>query len=263
MRFYLGTHQPGWLSFAGVPLFVSAVRLRKRKGLPKAAAPWALDSGGFSEIAAHGRWTVSARQYAEEAVRWAGGIGRMDWAAPMDWMCEPQMIEKTGLSVREHQDRTTASLLELRSLAPSVPWVPVLQGWRYDDYMRHADAYAGAGIDLAAEPVVGIGSVCRRQGTAMAEELVRDLHRGGLRLHAFGFKVLGLERCAGWLASADSMAWSAQARKQPVRLEGCPHRTCANCWRWASQWRNRVLEAAERGERACERESSQGLLWAS
>jgi len=31
MRFYLGTHQPGWLSFAAVPLFVSAVRLRMER----------------------------------------------------------------------------------------------------------------------------------------------------------------------------------------------------------------------------------------
>jgi hypothetical protein len=41
-----------------------------------------------------------------------------------------------------------------------------------------------------------LGSVCRRQDTGMVESLVRDLHAQGIRLHGFGFKVLGLARCA-------------------------------------------------------------------
>jgi hypothetical protein len=44
--FYLGTHQTGWLAKAGVPLFVSDRRLRKRVTLPRAIADWAEDSGG-------------------------------------------------------------------------------------------------------------------------------------------------------------------------------------------------------------------------
>ena len=48
---YLGTHETSWLSRAGVPLFISHRRLERiRTSLPMAAAPWALDSGGFSEI---------------------------------------------------------------------------------------------------------------------------------------------------------------------------------------------------------------------
>src|SRR5262245_44967377 len=63
MTFYLGTHQPHWLATAGVPLFVSARRLAGRRRLPRAAAPWALDSGGFSEITTHGRYGTSAFVY--------------------------------------------------------------------------------------------------------------------------------------------------------------------------------------------------------
>ncbi len=66
---------------------------------------------------------VEARLFQEEC-------GQLDWAAVQDWVCEPFMLKRTGLSVREHQRRTVASYLDLRSLAPEVPWVPVLQGWR-------------------------------------------------------------------------------------------------------------------------------------
>jgi hypothetical protein len=33
---------------------------------------------------------------------YAERIGRMDFAAPQEWMCEPVMIKRTGLSVHEH-----------------------------------------------------------------------------------------------------------------------------------------------------------------
>lgn len=90
-------------------------------------------------------------------------IGRLEWAAPQDWMCEPFMPAKTGLTVAEHQVRTVENYLELRSLAPERPFVPVPQGWKLDDYVRCVDLYYElTGIDLAAQPLVGIGSVCRR-----------------------------------------------------------------------------------------------------
>ena len=63
-RFLLGTHQPGWLTRAGVPLMVSDRRLRAYKRLPESSAPWALDSGGFTELQQYGRWTVTAADYA-------------------------------------------------------------------------------------------------------------------------------------------------------------------------------------------------------
>jgi hypothetical protein len=68
----------------------------------------ALDSGGFTELSMHGRWITTASQYAEAVATYADRIGGLDFAAPMDWMCEPFMTELTGLTVREHQDRTVA-----------------------------------------------------------------------------------------------------------------------------------------------------------
>jgi hypothetical protein len=123
---------------------------------------WALDSGGFTELSLHGRWITTATDYADAVDRYAAQAGRLDFAAPQDWMCEPAIIARTGLTVREHQDRTVASYLELRALAPHLPFIPVVQGWHLADYLACVDLYRSAGVDLARVPLTGLGSVCRR-----------------------------------------------------------------------------------------------------
>lgn len=67
---------PDWLKRAGVRLFVSRRALGRYKTLPRAVAPWALDSGGFTELTLHGRWTLSAREWAAEARRLGQCDGR-------------------------------------------------------------------------------------------------------------------------------------------------------------------------------------------
>lgn len=242
MKFYLGTHRPGWLDKVDVSLFVSRTRLHDRKSMPRARTSWALDSGGFTQLSIHGRWTFDAATYVADVRRFDAEIGSLDWAAPMDWMCEPHVLTKTGLTVAEHQRRTVDSVIDLRSRAPEQRWIPVLQGFTRDDYLRCADLYADRGIDLAAEPTVGLGSVCRRQSTTMVEGLVQRLAGDGIKLHGFGVKSGGLRRMGELLASADSMAWSFVARRRPVRLDGCTHANCANCQRWALQWRRELLD---------------------
>ncbi len=245
MRFYLGTHEPSWLRRTDVPLFVSHRRLaRLHRDLPRAVGRWVLDSGGFTELSMHGRWLTSAEAYATAARRYQAEVGGLDWAAPQDWMCEPFMLAKTGLSIAEHQARTVASVLELRSIDRSVPWVPVLQGWELADYLHCVDLYTDAGVDLTTEPTVGIGSVCRRQSEAEIEDICAALAAQGIRLHGFGVKTLGL-RYARYLHSADSMAWSYNARRNPA-LPGHSHKSCANCMAWALRWRERALTRAER-----------------
>jgi hypothetical protein len=259
--FLLGTHQPGWLGKAGVPLFVSDPRLRVYKTLPRAAAPWALDSGGFSELQKYGRWTVTPAQYVARVRRYRDEIGRMLWAAPQDWMCEPIVINGgrigpvvfagTGLSVAEHQRRTVLNYALLRDLAPDLPIIPVVQGDTEDAYLRCVDLYRSLiGLDLTAVPLVGVGSVCRRQGTAEAGRILAALHRRGMRrLHGVGFKTLGLFAHGHLLTSADSLAWSDTARKlrRPALAEcvrAGRHRNCANCLPYALHWRAGVLAAA-------------------
>jgi hypothetical protein len=253
MRFYLGTHQPAWLSRdLGVPLLVSHRRLAGRRSLPRATGPWALDSGGFTELSMYGRWRTTEHAYITAVRRYANEIGQLAWAAPMDHMTEAQVLSRTGGTVRSHQQRTVANYLCLREMAPELPIIPVLQGQSLSDYHRCAGWYERHGVDLAALPLVGVGSVCRRQHTAEVEQILQALAARGYRLHAFGAKVLGLGRFADAIASSDSAAWSFRGRYVP----GCTpsHRSESNCQRFALAWHAR-LQASLSAEKPGSRDS--------
>lgn len=237
MRFWLGTHETSWLGRVDVDLFISRRRLDRRKSYPRALGAWALDSGGFTELAIHGGWTLDARGYAATVRRYRDEIGGLAWVAPQDWMCEPAMLARTGLSVPEHQARTVDNFGELRAeLGPLV--IPVLQGWTLGDYLRCVGRYAAAGADVTAEPLVGLGSVCRRQDTDEIAAIVCELTDIGVSCHGFGLKTAGLARVGPMLTSADSLAWSYGGRRRGT----CSHRSrCANCLHWAMSWRADVL----------------------
>jgi len=297
VRFYLGT-KALWLAKTDVPIFVSRSSLHSRVyRFHRALGPWALDSGGFTEIEKHGRWTVDPETYAREVRLWQREIGNLDWASPQDLMCEPHMLLRAILAdgyadgVRErrkgekdlayrrymigkaqewaadrrkaamlrqrvcvHQQRTIDNLITLRELAPEVAWIPVLQGWFPQDYIAHANAYYRAGIDLAAERIVGLGSVCRRSKLDDAELVISILAGDmGLKLHGFGLKKTAFKNktVVSLLASADSMAWSAGGRwgskKEGGKLckAGRHHGKCNNCLHWALEWRDATLGVIE------------------
>lgn len=236
-RFYLGAHHPNWLSEFESPLFVSHRTLsRYKRALPVAKSRWALDSGGFSELSMYGEWRTSPAEYIRWARRYRDEVGQLDWCAPQDWMCEDFIIAKTGLSIEIHQARTALNYRHLEGEAPDLPWIPVLQGQKLADYLRCWDMYDTLGIDLASKPLVGLGSVCRRQATHEISELVNVLTDAGLSLHGFGVKISGLKLYGERLTSADSLAWSYRGRRVP----GCEpgHKNEANCRRFARQWRD-------------------------
>lgn len=244
MKFYLGTPEVQWLWGSGprVPLFVSFTKLRKRTKLFPAWESWCLDSGGYSELALRGRWSFTEDEYAERIVRYHEDIGNIDWAAPMDWMCEPNVLRMTGLSVPEHQSRTVASVGMLRTMQQQVHVIPVLQGYETKDYFNCWQMYEDEGFDLVNEPVVGLGSVCRRHSNEAIWGLVVELRRAGLRnLHGFGLKKDAIRAVGHLLKSTDSMAWSMVARKRKIQLPDHTH-VCTNCLDWAMLWRSELLE---------------------
>ncbi|WP_405183695.1 hypothetical protein OG225_43345 (plasmid) [Nocardia sp. NBC_01377] len=257
MRFFMGTHQPNWATMTAAPLFISDVRLRDRKTLPQARGEIAIDSGAFSELTKYGGWvSTTPREYVDRLRRYHEEIGNIAFAASQDWMCEPVIIHGgqvgrirfagTGLSTLEHLRRTVGNLLDLRSLATDLAIIPTIQGHLRTDYERCVELYDRAGIDLAAEPVVAVGSVCRRQNTTEAGEIIAAIIEAvpGIRLHGLGIKTAGLGAYGSSLLSSDSMAWSATARLEGIRLPGCHgHKNCANCLRFAFLWRLRVLAA--------------------
>lgn len=275
--FYTGTHHDGWLSnpAADFPLFVSHRRLARRKTLKPSTHGWALDSGGFTELSTYGEWRTTPQEYVRATARYDREIGKLDWAAPMDRMCEdgvitggafgPQKFAGTqyfrdlvdrGVPaakavttvMRRHQDETVENFLVLREMWPQesdsdCPYMPALQGKILADYLRCEALYNAAGVRLENYPVVGLGSVCRRQHTQEIAEIVRAFSPR-LAVHGFGVKTKGLASFGHLLGSADSLAWSYDARRSPP-LPGHTHKNCANCLTWAARWRTGVLAALD------------------
>lgn len=258
--FYLGTNKANWLwgKRSRHPLFVSIRTINRIKSRPLSVNDWCCDSGGFTELTLHDKWLTTPEQYVEDLYS-ASQIGRLVWASPQDWMCEPHMIAKTGLSVNIHQHLTCENFVTLSTIAPDLPIIPVLQGWEPDDYRKHLLMYESYGIDLRHYATVGLGSFCRRANVNGVRELVIDLHNYGLKLHGFGLKQDGLRLFGDHLTSSDSMAWSFTGRiagRQGINLCGKTHRAkgCGDCWEWAQTWADRVANTTQ---------TAQPLLWES
>lgn len=215
MRFFVGLHQPSDAQrVMPSPAFISVNRLRNRRG-PFVVGDWIMDSGAFSTIATHGGYPLPVSEYAEQIARFAG-CGNLLASVAQDFMCEPAMLARTGLTVREHQTMTIERYVDLLACNPPVYIMPVLQGYAPAEYVEHVRAY---GPLLAHGAWVGVGSVCKRNGhpssVAAVLRAIR-IERPDLRLHGFGLKTSALHyaEVRDHLHSADSMAWSYSARRQ-------------------------------------------------
>ena len=236
VRFYLGAPEPTWIGRADYPLMVS-VRIKKKWGRRESLAPWVLDSGGFTQLHLTGRYEMAPHEYLEKAYERHDRHKGLAWISPQDWMCEPSALEATGLSIEEHLNRTVSGYLELSDLDERDLVIPVLQGWEMDDYLSCFDLYLSAGVDLRAFPVVGVGSVCRRQNTDEIADIFKNLYDLGINMHGFGVKRAGLGKYQDYLVSADSMAWAYTARYKGRNLCGrTGHKRCEQCFYWASMW---------------------------
>ncbi len=259
--FYLGGHSASWLwrqelleverevkpGFPPAALCISYRSLSTIKQWAEALRYWMLDSKAFTQITTYGRFVVSAKDYARDCLRAMSEIGKLRAVGIQDYMCEPIALRATGLTLREHQIKTVDSFIELKTLAPDVPFMPTLQGFEDSDYFRCIEMYYKRGIDLAKFPRIGLGSVCRRQHTKEIFNLLLNLKPYGLKLHGYGVKVKALERISKindteLLPFSDSMAWSIHARNR-ARLPECKHigQNCNGCFRYALKWRERLL----------------------
>lgn len=255
--YYLGIHEPSWLNHHdGVPKFISASRLdrivsRDDRWPYRCVDQYAIDSGAYSALTnTKNRWTpwwLPAETYASKILSFATDTGRPpDFVAAQDWPCEPQVRASTGMTVREHQEETLRNYLFLTEEWPWIEWVPTLQGWEAQDYRVHERMYLDAGVDLAATKRVGIGSICRRGHVPEIVEVIEQFAESGYQLHGFGVKTTALPIFGHLLRSADSMAWSYDARYPypGTRLDGCDHTgNCSNCYQYGLSWRQRVLAA--------------------
>lgn len=243
IKFYVGLHQPADAQHFDLAC-ISINRLRgRKKQVP--CGDVLVDSGAFTEIFKHGRYRHSVEEYAAELHRlYTAGIVQIAAAVAQDYMCEPFILAKTGLTIEEHQrltvERYDALVAKLEGLfGGTIPFhvMPVLQGFEARDYANHIRMY---GDRLKPGMWVGVGSVCKRQGDPRAIMCVLQAiakERPDLLLHGFGVKITSLLHpgVRELLATADSMAWSFAARKQGRD---------ANDWKEADRLVQRVKEAA-------------------
>jgi hypothetical protein len=231
MRFFTGLHQPSDARHFDAA-FVRVNRLRKRKGA-FAVGDWIMDSGAFSEVSQHGGYRHDVAEYAGQIRRWAKN-GNLLAAVAQDWMCEPFIVQRTGLSVERHQQLTVERYdALLREDTAGVYILPVLQGFDPAEYVRHLAMY---GDRLAHGAWVGVGSVCKRNGDPQQVAgvlLAIKRERPDLRLHGFGVKTTSLAHplVRSLLETADSMAWSFHARI---------NKRNGNDWREAKRWAENI-----------------------
>jgi hypothetical protein len=235
-RLFVGLHQPSDAKHFDAA-FVSVNRLRNRKSDFK-VGDWIMDSGAFTEIATHGRYRESVDGYVEQIERWSK-CGNMLAAVSQDYMCEAWILEKTGLTIADHQ-RLTIERYDAIQSKTSVYIMPVLQGFDPGDYVAHVRAY---GERLTNGMWVGVGSVCKRNGDPSAiYDVLSAIKkvRPDLRLHGFGLKTTALSDGGVFdlLHTADSMAWSFAARKQGRN---------ANDYREAQNFERRILSQERQG----------------
>lgn len=239
IKFYVGLHQPSDARHFGLAC-ISINRLRGRKK-PVDCGDVLVDSGAFTELFLHHAYRHGIEQYAAELHRlYSEGVVKIAAAVAQDYMCEPFILAKTGLTVLEHQrltiERYDALCAELDRLFGGefpFPVMPVLQGFAPHEYADHVRMY---GDRLKPGMWVGVGSVCKRQSDPRA--IIAVLHaihreRPDLELHGFGVKKTALMHpgVRELLTTADSMAWSFSARKQGRN---------SNCWREAKSFTEAV-----------------------
>lgn len=231
MKFFTGIHHPSHAKHIS-PAFISVETLWNRKGdVP--AADWVLDSGAFTRHKM-GKGHRPVEEYAAQIRRWKR-CGNLLAAVAQDYMCEAIILERTGLTILDHQRLTIERYDALVECDPGCYIMPVLQGYEPEEYVRHVRMY---GDRLAANMWVGVGSVCKRNADVSAiEAVLLAIHheRPDLALHGFGVKLtaLGSGLVQELLATADSMAWSFNARKNGRNQ---------NDWREAKKWAAKISD---------------------
>ena len=85
-------------------------------------------------------------------------------------MCESFILEKTKLSVAQHQQLTLQNYLELTRLIGDRAYImPVLQGYTASEYLEHLTSYKNL---ITPNQWVGVGSVCKRNSSPKEVEAI-------------------------------------------------------------------------------------------
>lgn len=209
--FFVGLHKPQFA--AQFERCMVSINVLEKRRSDFAVHKWLLDSGAFTRIST-GCGHMPIKDYAGQIERWSR-CGELEAAVAQDYMCEPFILVKTGMTIEEHQRLTIANYTELRALVRSDIYImPVLQGYEPQEYVAHILMY---GELLSPSMWVGVGSICKRNSNPSAIEAVLlaiKTRRPDLQLHGFGLKKTALRSPIVnlLLKSSDSAGWSYAER---------------------------------------------------
>ena len=206
----------------------SSERWKNRKSQFITNKEWILDSGGFNELGKYGKYSYSPSFYLQK-------VKLLDptYFATMDYMCEPNKLKITGLTVKDHIMKTIENTLFLMDKhTGNQELMPVIQGWEIEDYLYCIDSMKELGI-FKRNQLVGIGSICRRNQTDKIEKIITSIKNElpHQRLHGFGIKksCLSNPKIVNSLSSSDSFAWSI-ANRFSLDLRGKQRRFFVGVW---------------------------------
>jgi hypothetical protein len=183
---------------------------------PKLPRPFrtAADCGGFVATKIWGDYRYTPEQY----VTWLESF-RPEWAATMDYCCEDEITAGKPGIVLERQQRTTEMAYRFWTdyRSASWSWVPTVQGWNVEDYVRHARDLKSLIDEMRRADRyqmfrVGIGTLCARASANMVQRVVRAVvdELPGVPLHLWGVKLSVLQSSYSLpqVVSVDSGAWN-------------------------------------------------------
>lgn len=177
-----------------------------------------IDSGGFYSSMISGGYVKTDDEY----LRYVESMMPQHFAL-RDYPCEPELMKKHGLTVKQNIHRTVANHLSLLDMLPNycinAQPIPVIQGWDAADYLDCIDAFQDQGL---MSNYMAIGSVCRRTEVRNIRKIIitiRDAIPKSTKLHGFGIKLTAVKDLAIYnaLYSVDSGAWDYQARWKKYR----------------------------------------------
>ncbi len=172
-----------------------------------------VDSGGFPSSFIHNGYNKSDSEYLHFVKK-----TKATYFALRDYPCEPQILQKYNVTVRDQILRTVEHHIKLLDLLSnydlSAKPIPVIQGWEIEEYLFCLDEFREHGL---ISEYMAIGSLCRRNATTQIRKIiltVRDELKDSIKLHGFGVKLSALKNKAVWdaLYSVDSAAWDFDAR---------------------------------------------------
>ena len=230
--------------------------------------PLALDSGGFVAMRKYAGYRWKVLDYLELAV-----MLRPVWWAAQEYCCEPEIaadpaevtkrIRNTVFTLGE----TLARVIHWNQVLPGQPAVapmPVIQGWRPQDYRTcvklmedHVISDPAAAQVLGSNEwpaLVGVGSVCRRHLTGPDNlyrivDTLEEALPAHVGFHLFGVKSTALAKLKNRprVLSADSMAWNYAARREAFakRIPKTKELLCGKMTSWVERQRRLTIPGAQ------------------